>query len=784
MALAAAGVVLLGLLGVLFKVRARSQKPSNSIKGMDALLEAGRYHEAASLAMQHKRWADALDLFLRAQEPGRAAGAAQRMGNVRLAAELYERAGEPDRAAQLYDEAGHKEKARQLRNVAPKAPPVNDVRAAQKARDLAKKASSLEERVQAQEAAQKAAEVLLSQGEITRAAELYRDAELYDDAINLYATVLGQPAEAAALMLKKGQPERAAELFEVAGEPESAARVWADVARNSAKPLDYLDRIEKLSPKTLVGLLEKLTGSDGPSKDNAELHYRLGLTLAKEGQAQRARELFEALRGAVGAYKDLDARLSALERRENPSLHDPRREDATRVDPHPPTIMDRAPRVVVQPVLLEASVPTEEARAMVQQATRAAVERARRSSFPPPMGASRDGPTVSYRVTHEHRVFAQGLEPQKLTLDLMQDAAVRAARGGPGVETLRAYVGDRPCDLQNIEVFYRLGLAHLAAGAWSEALAAFLAVEDASPGYRDAEGRAAQLRAWQLAVGSKASVLGARVPQAPADAGRYQLRGELGRGGMAVVYRAVDTLLGREVALKFLAPEFSEHKEMKDLFAREARSVAGLNHPNIVTVYDIGEYGGRSFIAMEFVEGQTVAELITEQERVPVLAALQITQQVLQALDAAHGRQIIHRDVKPSNMMRLPSGLVKLMDFGLAKSIAGGAKASVVAGTPAYMPEEQLLGNDVDHRADLFSAGVSLYEMLAGDVPFTGLDRSSTPLGLRGRVPGVPEVLDKVLATALAKDPSARFQTAQDFAIPVRRILAAVSQMMRSPAKK
>jgi hypothetical protein len=225
------------------------------------------------------------------------------------------------------------------------------------------------------------------------------------------------------------------------------------------------------------------------------------------------------------------------------------------------------------------------------------------------------------------------------------------------------------------------------------------------------------------------------------------------------------------VALKFIADEALGRKEFREMFLREARSVAQLNHPNIVTIFDVGALEGRTFIAMELVEGQTVDQLVVEQKKLPVVEALRVTLQVLQALEYAHGRQIIHRDIKPSNMMRNASGTVKLMDFGLAKSLDHSAKASVIAGTPAYMPPEQFAGQNVDHRADLYAVGVSLFEMLTGEIPFPSPLRTGEAPSVRALVPQVPALVDDVLRRVLEVDPARRFQSAQQFAAPLQKVL-------------
>jgi eukaryotic-like serine/threonine-protein kinase len=240
---------------------------------------------------------------------------------------------------------------------------------------------------------------------------------------------------------------------------------------------------------------------------------------------------------------------------------------------------------------------------------------------------------------------------------------------------------------------------------------------------------------------------------------------------MAVVYRASDEVLGRDVALKFLSDELTANKDAREMFQREARSVAALNHPNIITVYDFGVLEGKAFICMEYVDGVSVQQMLEERGKLTVVEALRIGRQVLDGLEYAHGKSIIHRDIKPSNMMQTKNGLLKLMDFGLAKSVAKGAKASMVAGTPPYMPAEQFSGGEVDHRADIFAVGCSLYEMLTGNLPFQGWDRTTAPSTVQTFDLSLPPVLDTILGRALAMEPANRYRSAAEFNAPIRHIL-------------
>ena len=256
--------------------------------------------------------------------------------------------------------------------------------------------------------------------------------------------------------------------------------------------------------------------------------------------------------------------------------------------------------------------------------------------------------------------------------------------------------------------------------------------------------------------------------------GRYEVESIIGEGGMGRVYKAVDPMIGRTVAIKTLSDEFRGELfvEFKQRFFREARSAGRVNHPNVVTIYDVGEADGTAFIAMEYVEGRTLREVLDAGAPLIVDQACRVAAQVASALEAAHKHSIVHRDVKPANIMIAADGSAKLMDFGIARLPDGlRTKTGMLFGSPSYVAPEQIIGNPVDGRSDVFSLGVVLYEMLAGVLPFRrpivtevlfGIlnDRHDPPSEHNHRVPAV---FERIFAKALAKHPDDRYQTAAEF---------------------
>jgi serine/threonine-protein kinase len=254
--------------------------------------------------------------------------------------------------------------------------------------------------------------------------------------------------------------------------------------------------------------------------------------------------------------------------------------------------------------------------------------------------------------------------------------------------------------------------------------------------------------------------------------GRYEITGELGRGAMGVVYKALDPTIGRTVALKTMRLDVHglDAKEMVRRFQNEARAAGVLNHPNIVTIYDAGEQDGIFYIAMEFIEGTTLHEVLAEQRVLATDQVLQLTRQICRGLDYAHSNGIVHRDIKPANIMITGNGSVKIMDFGIAKSGGQVTNTGQVLGTPNYMAPEQVKGRQLDGRSDLFSLGVILYEMLTGEKPFVGQNVTTIIYKIVNENPITPRDLDvtvhpglsAIVTKALAKAPDDRYQTGAD----------------------
>lgn len=252
--------------------------------------------------------------------------------------------------------------------------------------------------------------------------------------------------------------------------------------------------------------------------------------------------------------------------------------------------------------------------------------------------------------------------------------------------------------------------------------------------------------------------------------GRYQIQEQIGGGGMAIVYRAVDTLLGRTVAIKMLRPQYAGDEEFVNRFRQEAQAAARLSHPNIVNLYDVGMTENEYYIVMEYVDGPTLKDLIVDRAPLPIQEAVQLTSQICEALEHAHEHHIIHRDIKPHNILLTKSGMVKVADFGIARAVTGTTiadrQATSVLGSVHYFSPEQARGGNTDVKSDIYSLGVVMYEMLTKQLPFSG--DSPVSVALKHLREGfieprqinssIPQSVENIILRCLVKSPDRRYQ--------------------------
>ncbi len=344
----------------------------------------------------------------------------------------------------------------------------------------------------------------------------------------------------------------------------------------------------------------------------------------------------------------------------------------------------------------------------------------------------------------------------------------------------------RKCNLDNSmkDVIYNLGLDYERKRMLNKAISVYEYIAENDIDFRDLEGRIAMLR---QAIGATAispknrkkdeKILVVNDLEIKPTVGRYEIVREIGQGAMGVVYEAKDPKINRPIAIKTIrfSDEFEEErvKEVKNRFFKEAEIAGKLSHPSIVSIYDAGEDYDLTYLAMEYLDGKDLRNYSKKDTLKPLKTVLQIISDVALALDHAHQRGVIHRDIKPGNIMLLKNGKVKVTDFGIAKAMSSTqTKSGVVLGTPSYMSPEQINGQYIDGRSDIFSLGVVLFEMLSGQVPFHGknitnllyqIAQGKHP-SIRDINPKIPKVCEQIINKALEKKPEDRFQTGTEMA--------------------
>ncbi len=278
------------------------------------------------------------------------------------------------------------------------------------------------------------------------------------------------------------------------------------------------------------------------------------------------------------------------------------------------------------------------------------------------------------------------------------------------------------------------------------------------------------------------------------NTGRYQVIGKLGAGGMAIVYKALDTVLSRPVTVKVLREQFTSDEDFIKRFRREAQAVASLSHPNIVSVYDVGKDAEQEYIVMEFVDGQNLKEYIKEHAPLPVEQAVDIAKQICDALDHAHKHQIIHRDIKPHNILLTADGRAKVTDFGIARaaSAATVTHTGTIVGSVHYFSPEQARGEVTNEQSDLYSLGIILYEMVTGELPYDGespisialkhMNEQPTPPSVHN--PSLPKNIEQVILRAINKSPEARYANAREFKQDLERIANGLDALPFAPGPR
>ncbi|NRA01456.1 MAG: protein kinase [Myxococcales bacterium] len=583
---------------------------------------------------------------------------------------------------------------------------------------------------------QKAAECYLRLGQPRRAADLYREDGRTAEAAHHYQEAgawrdaaechegLGQPREAAELFERAGDLSKAALLLRGIADTENAARLF-ERAGDTAEAAATLLEASGQEPETLRRAGELFCTGDKPR--------RAGECFAAAGDWQRAAELFEAA-GAVTLAAQAYEHASDWDRAA--ALY-----EEAEAFPEARTNYERAGDLLRSAnIARQIGWLLDAGRGYYKLGS---YERAIETlqSIAPGSPEAREATLLLGRIFVEKGLYQRGKEK----LEALQDPAAEPK-------------DQLACLSLLAEAYERSGEIPLALGALEQ-------VVQIDESFENAAGRLERLQDQALAD---------TCPPTGIYDSRYELQEEIGRGGMGVVYVAQDKELGRLVAVKFLPPELGADSAALRMFRQEARSAAAMNHPNIVQVYDVGILSGRHCILMEYVSGRTARDLMRKRHpggkrKRPLepRKVAEIAHETCTALAYAHAQRIIHRDVKPANIIISDGGQVKLTDFGISKLLeAGGEEQTQAKGTPQYMAPEQLLGRPLDGRADLYALGISMFEMAAGRRPFIGEDLVDQQLhhelpDPRSLNPECPQELVEIIRRACAKQAEERYPTAE-----------------------
>jgi tetratricopeptide (TPR) repeat protein len=710
--------------GLLEKAAEYFEKGEDLPRAAEILHTLKQYDRCADLYVRAGDHQTAGTLYASQEKFDRAADCYLKAGRTSVAAEMFEKAGQFAKAGECYVQCSFHRQA---------------AGAYVKAKAWDRAAHALEEVVNEETLRSGAGQSPERDREVRTL--VLQCAKLYEQARDLAAALrvlergecfkaaaemalrLPDPGKAAELFLAAREPQRAAEALRQAGRGEEAARVLGEHLRDKGNHADAARSLEEAGEHMAAGDLYRQLEDFG----RAAACYERGGDLAQAaemyrlaGDLPRSAELF----GQFGQWGDAAACWAeageALRQAE---------------------ALARATRFLAAGEIYQREGRPDEAIEVLQQIDAQSADFAAASAI---LGEI-------FLARGEHALAVAKLEQA---------------------------VGGREPSRDDLEAHYRLAVALEETGRAAEAASRFEKILAVGYRYQDSEARLAACREKAAAAAPPASAAGAAESSATRRPTRYKVLGELGRGGMGIVYKAQDTVLDRTVALKVLPEALRENEQALQNFLREAKSAAKLNHPNIVTVYDAGEQDGRFYIAMEFVDGTTLKEILKRKGPIAAGGVLNVLLQMCEALGYAHEQRVVHRDVKTANTMWTRDRKAKIMDFGLAKVVEEVRNhTTIVSGTPYYMSPEQTLGKNVDHRTDIYSLGVTIFELATGAVPFREGNIPyhhvhTPPPDPRQLNPELPALLVQVIAKCLQKDPAARFQSTREISALVKEALA------------
>jgi len=720
---------LLFSVGVMDKAAEYFVQAGDLVRAAEIRHDQNRFIESAELYEQAGRFESAGTIFSQQEEYARAADCYLRADGKSVAAEMFEKAGDFRKAGECYREVEFLRHAAQCfvkckawREAADCLEQVHRDEATRAATDPRKQA-------ELRKLVRQAGALFERAGELERALEVLARGECHAEAAAL-ALRLELHARASELFVEAGDPERAADALRQLGEDEAAARILGEHLRDQGDLKGAAEQLEQASEYLSAGDLYR----------QLEEYDAAGRCYARQGDPGQAAEMF---------------RMAGDRRRAGECY-------------------ERAGRYTEAAECFALAGLSEREAGLLEKAGDL-------------LGAGeayhRDG------IDDEAIRVLQAVDPASegfaRAATLLGDIFRSRGQLSLAVKKLKQALGDQEPCRENLAVFYSLATIHEENGEAREAVDIYERILALDYHYEDVEARLVRVRdglpdAGSAETGSQEAGT-SRGFTASSQPGRYQILGELGRGGMGIVYKAKDTVLDRLVAYKVLPDALKENPQALRNFLREAKAAAKLNHPGIVTVYDAGEQEGRYFIAMEYVDGTTLKEILRRRGAISPAGVLHVLVQMCEALGYAHDQKVVHRDIKTANTMWTRDKKAKIMDFGLAKVVEEVRNhTTVVSGTPYYMSPEQTLGRNIDHRTDIYSLGVTLFEMSTGTVPFREGNIPyhhvhTPPPDVRDIKPDLPPGLAAIVARCLQKSPEQRYQSTREILAEARSCLAPAS---------
>jgi tetratricopeptide (TPR) repeat protein len=694
-------------------------KAGELIRAAEIRHDQNRFIESAELYYEKGSYESAAAIFSQQEEWARAGDAYLQAGNKSVAAEMFEQAGDWRRAAECYEASDF---------------PRHAAKAYVRCAEWRKAAECLEQ-VVLEEATSAGSADPKRQAEtrklVRMAGDLYVRAGLDEKA----EAVLERGecwAPAGEIALRCGREEKAAELFLRANEAPRAAQVLKSLGKDAESLQVMAEYHRDRGEDEQAASCFEAAGEHMAAGDL----YRMLEQYEKAGACYEQQEEFAQ---AAEMFRGVDDRERAAQNYERAGLY----------------------REAAECWALVGN-PGREADLLAK-----AEEYLRAGEIQHRNGNDDEALKILQQVSPEHADFPRASA-------ILGEIFRKRGMLSLALKKLTHAVGDSEISQDNLQAFYGLATVHEANESFQEALDLYEKILAFDFHHADVEERLARCKEMVKNQTSQERIDASSPLSGSQQQGRYRITGKLGRGGMGIVYKAQDTVLDRTVAFKVLPDALKETPQALKNFLREAKSAAQLNHPNIVTIYDAGEQDEVYYIAMEYVDGNTLKEIVKHRGRISAGGIVHVLIQLCEALAYAHEQKIVHRDIKTANIMWTRDHKAKIMDFGLAKVIEEVRNhTTVVSGTPYYMSPEQTLGKNVDHRTDVYSLGVSIFELATGTLPFREgnlpYHHVHTPPPDPAELNAdLPPTLVGVIKRCLQKDPADRYQSTREMLAEVK----------------